>query len=368
VAEGIEATLAWRQGDYAVAKTLFRQVLPHLPQAQAHALRLLHSVPTDLGYIAQKEGDHSAARTHFEEALAAARAAGLRIDEALSLQNLGAQALMEGDYPAAHALCEESLALARAVGDAYAVGGVLLWLGWLSFLQGDVPTSHQLLEESVAIHRRLGERFRLAQALDFLALVATATGQFSKAGEAFSESLQLRQEMGDRSDLADSLEGIAALAAAQQESTQAIQLAGAAASIRASSGSPFTAMRRTMLDQWLVPLQQALGQDVIHSAWEAGRAMSLDQALELALAATQSAPAPPDGPSDESRKRAAELSPREQQVAALLADGLTNRQIAGRLVVTERTVAAHIEHILDKLGFASRHQVATWAAENGLST
>ena len=368
VAEGIEATLAWRQGDYAVAKTLFRQVLPHLPQAQAHALRLLHSVPTDLGYIAQKEGDHSAARTHFEEALAAARAAGLRIDEALSLQNLGAQALMEGDYPAAHALCEESLALARAVGDAYAVGGVLLWLGWLSFLQGDVPASHQLLEESVAIHRRLGERFRLAQALDFLALVATATGQFSKAGEAFSESLQLRQEMGDRSDLADSLEGIAALAAAQQESTQAIQLAGAAASIRASSGSPFTAMRRTMLDQWLVPLQQALGQDVIHSAWEAGRAMSLDQALELALAATQSAPAPPDGPSDESRKRAAELSPREQQVAALLADGLTNRQIAGRLVVTERTVAAHIEHILDKLGFASRHQVATWAAENGLST
>jgi len=55
-------------------------------------------------------------------------------------------------------------------------------------------------------------------------------------------------------------------------------------------------------------------------------------------------------------------------VAALLADGLTNRQIAERLVVTERTVAAHIEHILDKLGFASRHQVATWAAENRLGT
>jgi predicted ATPase/DNA-binding CsgD family transcriptional regulator len=368
VAQGIEATFAWRQGDYALAQSLLRQVLTHLPQAQAYAPRLVHSVPTDLGYIAQKEGDHSAARTHFEEALAAVRAAGLRVDEALSLQNLGAQALMEGDYPRAHALCEESLALARAVGDAYAAGGVLIWLGWLSFLQGDVPLSHHLLEESVAVHRRLDERFRLAQALDFLAVVATATGQFSKAGEAFGESLRLRQAVGDRSDLADSLEGIAALAAAQQQPTQAIQLAGAAASIRASSGSPFTPMRRTMLDQWLVPLQQALGQDVIHSAWEAGRAMSIEQALELALAATQSAPAPPDGPSDESRKRAAELSPREQQVAALLADGLTNRQIAGRLVVTERTVAAHIEHILDKLGFASRHQVATWAAENGLST
>jgi len=53
-------------------------------------------------------------------------------------------------------------------------------------------------------------------------------------------------------------------------------------------------------------------------------------------------------------------------VAALLALGLTNRQIAQRLVVTERTVGAHVEHILDKLGFASRHQVGAWADEHGL--
>jgi DNA-binding NarL/FixJ family response regulator len=61
------------------------------------------------------------------------------------------------------------------------------------------------------------------------------------------------------------------------------------------------------------------------------------------------------------------LSPREREVAALLALGLTNRQIAERLVVTEGAVAAHIEHILDKLGFASRHQVGTGAEERGLS-
>ena len=60
------------------------------------------------------------------------------------------------------------------------------------------------------------------------------------------------------------------------------------------------------------------------------------------------------------------LSPREQQVAALLAEHLSNRQIASRLVITERTVAAHVEHILDKLGVASRHQAGAWAAEHGL--
>jgi DNA-binding NarL/FixJ family response regulator len=94
--------------------------------------------------------------------------------------------------------------------------------------------------------------------------------------------------------------------------------------------------------------------------------MSIEQAVELALATTQTPPEQPDQPLASSKQRVTELSPREQQVAALLAEGLTNRQIAERLVVTERTVAAHIEHILDKLGFASRHQVATWAADNGL--
>ena len=81
---------------------------------------------------------------------------------------------------------------------------------------------------------------------------------------------------------------------------------------------------------------------------------------QKAFAATEASPTQP--------KRVANLSPREQEVAALLADGLSNRQIAEHLVVTERTVAAHIEHILNKLGFASRHQVGDWAANQGLIT
>jgi non-specific serine/threonine protein kinase len=180
--------------------------------------------------------------------------------------------------------------------------------------------------------------------------------------------LQLCQDVGSLPGVAESLEGIAALAAAQQQPSPAIQLAGAAASIRDGSGSPLTPMRRMMLDRWLVPLQQTVSQDTFCLNWQAGRAMCLDQALELALAVAHGPPAQVDGPSDESRKRTTQLSPREEQVAALLADGLTNRQIAEQLVVTERTVAAHIEHILDKLGFASRHQVATWADDNGLRT
>jgi DNA-binding NarL/FixJ family response regulator len=56
------------------------------------------------------------------------------------------------------------------------------------------------------------------------------------------------------------------------------------------------------------------------------------------------------------------LSPREREVARLVADGLSNREIAARLVISERTAQNHVQHILDKLGFANRAQVAAWAA------
>ena len=60
------------------------------------------------------------------------------------------------------------------------------------------------------------------------------------------------------------------------------------------------------------------------------------------------------------------LTPRQREVAGLIAKGLTNRQIAERLVVTERGAAAHVGQILDKLGASSRTQVAVWASEHGL--
>jgi DNA-binding NarL/FixJ family response regulator len=60
------------------------------------------------------------------------------------------------------------------------------------------------------------------------------------------------------------------------------------------------------------------------------------------------------------------LTPREQEVAALIAAGLTNREIARRLIVTEGTAASHVAHILGKLGLRSRVQVGVWAAAQGL--
>jgi predicted ATPase/DNA-binding CsgD family transcriptional regulator len=363
-AQGIEATFAWRQGDYALAQSLFQAALPHLRQASVP--RLLISVPIDLGAIAVHQGDLSRAQAHLEEALAAARAAGQRVDEAIALGILGWVALMQEAYPTARALCEESEALARALGDEVALCVALTFLQQVVLRQGEFSTARRLVEEGLPLARRIGGYEKLADSLDVLGQLEIAEGHYAEARGALRESLLLRHDQGDRSGITSSLETIAALAEAETQPRCAIQLAAAAASIRAAIGEQPTPMQRAMLDKWLVPLQQALEMDEIRSAWEAGRAMSIQQALELGLAATETPPTHPDQPPDGSGQHVPELSPREQQVAALLAQGLTNRQIAEQLVVTQRTVASHIEHILEKLGFASRHQVAVWAAEHGL--
>jgi non-specific serine/threonine protein kinase len=366
VAKSIEATLAWRQGSYARAQQLLREALPLLRSADDPWP--LHVALADVGSIALYQGDYRAAQAHFDESLAVARAAGDRVNEATTLSNLGWLALHQEDYSTAHARCAASLAVARAVGDVWAESHSLNGLAYTMLRQGNLASSRRLAEESLVLQRQLREHYLLARCLDILGQVATAEGQFVAARASLRESLHLRRELGNRTTgIADTLESIAALAATETQREESVQLAGAAASIREQVGAPLSPMGRAMLDRWLVPLGQVLGMETTRLAWETGRRMAIEQALDQALSATEAPVARSSSPPTRSAEQVAGLSPREREVAALLALGLSNRQIAERLVVTERTVGAHVEHILDKLGFASRHQVGAWADERGLS-
>jgi non-specific serine/threonine protein kinase len=103
------------------------------------------------------------------------------------------------------------------------------------------------------------------------------------------------------------------------------------------------------------------------AAWAEGRTVTLEEAIALALAQPEPAPAAlANGPTV--AKPADPLTGREREVAALIARGFSNRQIAEELVIAERTVHAHVGNILGKLGFPSRAQVAAWAVEQGLLT
>jgi DNA-binding CsgD family transcriptional regulator len=231
--------------------------------------------------------------------------------------------------------------------------------------------------ESANLARALGDRFTLAMALAGLALLARQGGELDKSRALFKESLQASAELGDLFVLPRALAGLAGVAHLSGDYVGATRLYGAAASLREQHASIEHAPWRELFQSELDEVRTALGNTVFESTWAEGHTMTLAAAVSYALGLGDSsvgltpeivavehriggrAPAP----------HAAARSPasgtltiRERQIAELIASGLSNRGIADALVITEGTVEVHVKHVLGKLGFRSRSQVAAWAA------
>jgi len=166
--------------------------------------------------------------------------------------------------------------------------------------------------------------------------------------------------------MAASLVLMGRLEQAAGRSARAACLFGAEAAGRARQGRldlvrypPSTEPDRYAND--LAAIRRALGDDDFAVAWGQGQAMTVEEASRIVL--TDDVPAENERPP---RTPRAGLTAREQEVAALVARGLSNRQIAEELVFGERTAEAHVGHCLSKLGLTSRTQLATWAATHGL--
>jgi non-specific serine/threonine protein kinase len=361
----VAGAFATRLGDYAAARPLYEEALPIARGAGDPWI--LFSTLVNLAWDAEARSDYASAQAQLDEALITIRAAGERVGESMALGRLGWLACRQGDCRLARARCEEGLAIARAAGDSHNASVVQNWLGHSIFFQGDVTRARAMLEESVLQGRQEGDRYITAQVLDGLGLVALEEDRHGEARALLAESLQLRHDLGDQLGSAESLESMAGLAAADAQPELAGKLVGAAAALREAIGTPLSPMRRAILDRWLLPLRQTVDPETFERGWAAGRVLPLHQAVAEAQAGAEPPPARSAPIESGLTKRTDPLTPREQEVAALVAHGLSNRQIARRLVVTDRTVAAHVEHILDKLAFTSRTQIGVWAAEHGLA-
>ena len=125
---------------------------------------------------------------------------------------------------------------------------------------------------------------------------------------------------------------------------------------------PQTPREREATASWLPAVCDQLGAGAFAAAWAAGLATALEQVFADALSAEDPATLRAGLTRSRSRRATDPLTAREREVAALVTRGLSNRHIASELVITERTVAAHVEHILAKLGFNSRVEIAAWEA------
>ncbi len=356
--------LTRRQGDFSRAGILLQESLGlfrELRNTWGSAFSLHH-----LAHLAENQGDSGQATALFEESLALFREAGDKWGVGWSLSCLGNMALLQGDYSRATTLLEESLVLIREVGDTSTLSYTLGYLGTLAERRRDYERATALLEEGFARARQVGDKFNISILHHRLATVALCQGDNERAVTLYRESLILRRELGDKTGLVQCLEGLAGVACAQGHYEQAVRLLGAAEVLRETLGYRHWPAYRVDHDRRVASTRAAMGEKSFAAAWAKGRAMMLERAIEYALSAEETAPLEAGEAKKPKIGKRDLLTPREREVATLVARGLTNREIAERLVVTQRTAETHVQNIFNKLGVTSRAEIAAWAVECGL--
>jgi non-specific serine/threonine protein kinase len=258
--------------------------------------------------------DLDTARDYLEKAVAEFTKFSNLPDLAMALASIGAVELQRGNIDAARPWVQRALDVAVEAEDDYGAVGAQYTFGWLELLSGDTE----------AARRR------------FIAALDLATE---------SDALSVAQQV----------EGIA-VAGAAADPRRAVTLFGATSKLRDEVETPVNLPWSIWLEPAMAEARAALPQRIADRAWESGRAMSSAQLLALAR---EAAGGPRGG---KTAMSAGGLSKRELEVARLVASGMTSRAIAERLFLSERTVESHLEHILTKLGFSSRAQVAGWVA------
>ena len=276
--------VAYRQGDYAAARAYYEESLEI--RKAANNRDGIAACLNNLGNVASDQGDYAGARAYYEESLAIRRELEDRQGIALSLHSLGNVAYVQADYAGARAYYEESLAIQRGMGDKRGIAYSLGNLGSVASQQGDYAAARTLQEESLALRKELGDRLGIAFSLNDLAIVAIRQGDAAAALPLLKESLALSQELGNREGIISSLEVFAGIYQAQGQEAQAARLWGAADTFREEMHFSLPPNERNERDPQLVLARDRLGEERFATAWAEGRTMTLEQAVEEALAET----------------------------------------------------------------------------------
>ncbi len=225
----------------------------------------------------------SEGREWCARALGTAGAEERTSERAKVLNGVGVLAYTQGDDGSAQAFYEESLTIFREIGDLRGIATSLNGLGHVSYDQGDYGSARTFYEESLTIFREIGDLRGIALSLNNLGFVSSSQGDYSSARTFYEESLTIFREIGDRRSIALSLEVFARLAAKNSRSEQDAVLWGAAEALRRQIGAPLPPDEREEHERDVAQMRQSLGEEAFSAAWVAGGAMTLEQAIALAL-------------------------------------------------------------------------------------
>jgi len=308
--------------------------------------------------LAIDQGDYQCARDLLGQSIQLSREVAYRRGEATALTYL-ARGLIAGGRPdEAGPHVDRALELLDERDDPAALATALLYAGLAAQFSGQAEEACARHERCVEVARAAGFRSVGARSLQMLGHARLELGDIGGARGALQEALPTCLELGDRWVLPLVMAGFAEVAACTGRPRRAQRLAGVARRLCQDGQFSMPAVAEARLERWLAPARKQLGSAAARVTAE-GERMSLAEAVAYALA---------DEPEDTWRSGPRRtLTPREAEVASLVARGLTNRSIAGRLHLSVRTVDTHVDHVLTKLGFSNRAQLVAWAYESGMA-
>jgi predicted ATPase/DNA-binding XRE family transcriptional regulator len=277
-------SLSYWQGDFSASRSAAEEALRvfrELGETQGIARAL-----GDLWDTTTAEGDHRVALALATEGLQITREIQDQLGTVIMLVLQGWSLMYLGNFTGATAPLEEALVSARKLGVANRVALTLSALGEVKMRQGRYNQALPLLEEALAIRRNTGHKVYIATILGTMALAAIRQKAYGQATEMLAESLSTRLEIGDKGGIAWCLEKFAQIMSAegdQHDLKRATRLLGAAAELREALGTAVDTVDIAEYDEVMSIARDRLDADEFASAWQDGRALSMNVAAALAL-------------------------------------------------------------------------------------
>jgi ATP/maltotriose-dependent transcriptional regulator MalT len=316
-----------------------------------------------LALVVLYQGEYARAHPLAEQAVEICKELGDTTGVAMALMTLALVAFWQGDLMRAQTLAAEGLARAAETGITSSEAIALAIGGEIALAQGETASARLLIEKSHAIWQEVDQKDMIAWTLSLLGKVLAALGDQRASRAAYEESLLLGLAIVN---IAPTLEGLAGVVAGQGETAWAVRLWAAAAALRDSLGAPLPSVYHAAYSRSVAATRAQLG-EAFAVVWAEGRGMTWKQAIAAREPVTIPREPPPTPPAKSPSTYPDGLTAREVEVLRLLAQGLTDAQIAEQLTISPRTVNTHLTAIYGKIRVSSRSAATRYALEQCLT-